>query len=279
MAPVWYFARDDQERGPFTESQMKTLVSAGKLRQFDLVWKEGTSDWVMVSEADELHVPALEPPAPHESGSSPDATRESLEIAPAERDPETRAPLAPTVSPVARESYRTARAIAYLLIAIGLLGAMAAKGWESLALRNVQRLDAIVALQNSQFEAAWNERLGKLQGERRELQDARVFDAMKQGRLNQLENEIHQLVLNRDTNRSELQQGLWREQRERAATANQYDKVWGFWRQLAFTVASAVFSAGLLTMGLIGEMTERAISLLIIGVIAYSLFIGGAAWK
>jgi ribosomal protein L18 len=51
---VWYYARGEVERGPFTTVQIKALANAGKLRADDLVWKEGMENWTSAAEVTEL---------------------------------------------------------------------------------------------------------------------------------------------------------------------------------------------------------------------------------
>jgi hypothetical protein len=51
---VWYYARGEVERGPFTTIQIKALANAGKLRAEDLVWKEGMENWTSAAEVAEL---------------------------------------------------------------------------------------------------------------------------------------------------------------------------------------------------------------------------------
>lgn len=52
--PVWYYARGEVERGPFTSPQIKALAQAGKIRRDDLVWKEGMENWTAAQELREL---------------------------------------------------------------------------------------------------------------------------------------------------------------------------------------------------------------------------------
>lgn len=278
MSEVWYFARDDEERGPFTESQMRTLVSAGRVRDHDLVWKEGSEDWVMAVDAVELQIPAPpEPPVAAARDSSVNGSRSNSAVMPL---PDTTPAATPqSVSPVTHEASRTTRAIAYLLIAIGFLGVLAAKGFESLTSRNVQRLEAIVALQQSEFEANWDEQRSSLEAERAQLRDNVNLTAVSRRRMDEIDSQLGQLAINRANHRAELENGVWRERRQQARDAEQHEKIWAFWRQVGFLAATVVFCAGLLVMGLIGETAERSISLLIMGVIAYSLFVGGSAWQ
>lgn len=42
----WYYAVDGKQHGPVPSAELKQLTTAGKLNKQDLVWKEGTPDWV-----------------------------------------------------------------------------------------------------------------------------------------------------------------------------------------------------------------------------------------
>lgn len=41
----WYIARDGQQHGPLSESEMRTFLEMRHLRATDLVWRPGFSDW------------------------------------------------------------------------------------------------------------------------------------------------------------------------------------------------------------------------------------------
>ena len=56
--PVWYYARGEVERGPFTLLQIKALANASKVRPDDLVWREGMENWTAAREVTELFPPA-----------------------------------------------------------------------------------------------------------------------------------------------------------------------------------------------------------------------------
>jgi hypothetical protein len=47
---IWYFADGDEERGPVTEAQIRTLIGTGNLHAEDLVWREGLDDWMPAGE-------------------------------------------------------------------------------------------------------------------------------------------------------------------------------------------------------------------------------------
>ena len=46
MESVWYYARGGAQTGPVSFDDLKAAIKAGQLGRDDLVWKEGTADWV-----------------------------------------------------------------------------------------------------------------------------------------------------------------------------------------------------------------------------------------
>lgn len=240
MDQVWYFARNDEERGPYTGPQMQALVAAGKLRDDDLIWKEGMSEWAPAAQAKQLltEVAAPQPPPQEEmstvAGAAP-VTPERTEATNRRRRN--------------RRPSTNKRSLAYMLAAIGFLGVLSAKGCEGLTARNVDRLAAIVELQQRDFGAQWDAKRTQLQEEQQAIQQSGAYDAAAQRRLNEINLEISELSsTEQKTQRSTLQNGRWQEQREAAEAAKYNDRIWGFWRQLAFLGSVFVFSAGLLMM-------------------------------
>jgi uncharacterized membrane protein len=58
----WYYAVNNEQKGPVNESELKTQLAGNKLAANTLVWKEGMDNWTPASQ-----VPAFsfrEPPAP-----------------------------------------------------------------------------------------------------------------------------------------------------------------------------------------------------------------------
>jgi len=47
MADVlWYYAQDDEQKGPVSGAELRELASSGKLAGDDLIWREGMAEWV-----------------------------------------------------------------------------------------------------------------------------------------------------------------------------------------------------------------------------------------
>ncbi len=56
---AWYYAHDDQCLGPVCESELRQLVASGSIRAADLVWQDGTADWVPAQSVKGLLVNAV----------------------------------------------------------------------------------------------------------------------------------------------------------------------------------------------------------------------------
>ncbi len=59
---TWYIAREGQQHGPLSDAEMRLFVAGGHLRQNDLVWKPGFTDWRPAAEV--FPPQAAPPPAP-----------------------------------------------------------------------------------------------------------------------------------------------------------------------------------------------------------------------
>ena len=61
----WYITRDRQARyGPYSLEQLQDFVRTGNLEHTDLVWREGTDEWVPASTVRELFSMVPPPPPP-----------------------------------------------------------------------------------------------------------------------------------------------------------------------------------------------------------------------
>ena len=65
MESVWYYVVNGTQTGPVTLAALKEAAAAKKLSPVDLVWQEGTSDWVPASTVAGLFPAAPPAPPPH----------------------------------------------------------------------------------------------------------------------------------------------------------------------------------------------------------------------
>lgn len=54
MPSVWYYSIGEDQCGPVTVIELREMIASHQLIADDLVWKEGLSDWVAISEVPEL---------------------------------------------------------------------------------------------------------------------------------------------------------------------------------------------------------------------------------
>ena len=62
MATEWYFAKDDEQHGPYSAADLKSLAQSGELTAKDLVWKDGMAEWKPASTIKELFPPTRPTP-------------------------------------------------------------------------------------------------------------------------------------------------------------------------------------------------------------------------
>jgi uncharacterized RDD family membrane protein YckC len=64
MAQNWYYARGNDQFGPVTMDQLKSLIGTGQVQMADLVWTEGMAQWVPELVSQTTANPYIAPPPP-----------------------------------------------------------------------------------------------------------------------------------------------------------------------------------------------------------------------
>ena len=54
----WYYSKNSTQLGPVSYAELRAKISSGEILPTDMVWREGMTDWVTVSNALELAFPA-----------------------------------------------------------------------------------------------------------------------------------------------------------------------------------------------------------------------------
>ncbi len=68
----WYYAKEGRQHGPVSSSQLRQLASSGQLLPDDLVFREGSSNWVAASTVSGLFPPGGVVPARSSAPSRPE---------------------------------------------------------------------------------------------------------------------------------------------------------------------------------------------------------------
>jgi len=85
----WYYAVDNEQKGPINESELKADLAANKIPADSLVWKDGMDNWTPANQ-----VPAFmfrQPPAPAKV--QPPAALPAAAVAPAYNNPDSTKPV------------------------------------------------------------------------------------------------------------------------------------------------------------------------------------------
>jgi uncharacterized membrane protein len=85
----WYYAADNEQKGPLNESELKASLASGKLAADTLVWKDGMDNWTPASQ-----VPAFtfrQPPTP--AAVQPPVSVPSTKADPSVDNPESTQPV------------------------------------------------------------------------------------------------------------------------------------------------------------------------------------------
>jgi hypothetical protein len=98
MVSVWYYVRNGAQNGPVSFDELKNVAASGQITPADLVWQQGTADWVPAQTVQGLFAPSqaiatMQRPLPF---------ADTLDATPAPASP--RAPLPAPSRPVGRQT-------------------------------------------------------------------------------------------------------------------------------------------------------------------------------
>lgn len=185
-----------------------------------------------------------------------------------------------------------------ILLLLGLVMVLFSRGCSTLAGRAKSRANAKFELLQNEFadkqaakRADVDETIAELNDSRTDLRSQLVAARDRESR-----DEIQKQLTEVDKKHAEerkslrkiesdslkeqrrLQRGQWREQYESARDSSLYRNTGSLWREWFFVIGTIILSVGLLTVGFTGQGSERTICLIMIAIITFSLYIGGAAW-
>ena len=282
----WYFAINEEERGPVTEAQLRTLAGTGNLGRDDLVWKEGMEDWIPAGQVVGLFdkETAVRPADIAGAGAS---ERRAAQPTPSAAKPATSAPaLAAAVANADRDeqaSFSFSKSLNLLqhvgflgqpLLLTGFMLVLLSRGCDSVATHYAVRVSAKATLAESRFKDEWEGQKLLLEKQRQQLLDHKPQTPADQKQAEAMEKELHKLEEANKAEEAELREGKWRVLKIAARDAEANNQIWGFWRASVFWLGTVAFSLGLWVVGFHGTGPERWLSLAMLAVIVYSLYTG-----
>lgn len=165
------------------------------------------------------------------------------------------------------------------MVAIGLILVLLSKGCDSISLRGVERADAIAKKAPELFK---DDVEGKELAIQREIDEISVRSDAKpedQGKIQELTKRKTELASSAAKESKGKETGEWRDLRLAASNARANHGINAYWRELFFVFAAIVLALGLLVVSWGADGAERWVTLTMLAIITFSLFIGGMAWN
>jgi hypothetical protein len=196
------------------------------------------------------------------------------------------------VSPeMASDLARFARWTGRPLVAIGLILVMLSKGCDAINQHSVVRATALAQAAVEQFDEDIQFRKQAVQSEIKGItgrDDAVMLagqhdktDDLKgdeRKKVEELRKELTEIDTQAVKDRKSKEAGDWHDLRIAARNAKRTFAVNSYWHELFFVFSAIVLLLGLLIVSWGAEGAERWISLVMLAIITYSLFVSGLAW-
>jgi hypothetical protein len=275
---IWYFADGDEERGPVTEAQIRTLIGTGNLKPDDLVWREGMDDWLPAAEVPGLFSGGTPLPAPDAQMPTAKVRQERQAAAVETKEPRAALKRREPDRPGRWKPTRPTEVFKYLaflgqpLLLAGLLMVIGTRGCESAAMRYAERLASRVDVVETRLEAEWQRKRTLLEIQVRGLEERPQLNPAEQQRLTDLNADIRQLDEQRQADLEKKRTGEWKELVNAAREARAGVVMWNFWRTGVFWFGTLVLAVGLLTVGFTSSGPERWMALAMVTAILFSLY-------
>lgn len=146
--------------------------------------------------------------------------------------------------------------IAKILVLAGLTLVLLAQGYDAVSQAKSGRLSAKLSLAKTEFKEEWDQK----------MEDAK-------------DSERSQLAKDMRKAREQLEKDDWKEL-QRDASHAQYDQpINAYWLRWLSLLGSIALVIGLLLVGFYGTGPERMVCLIMLAIITFALFVGGASFR
>ncbi len=257
--PQWYYAQGQQQLGPVSDVDIKRLVADGVVRPQDEVWCEGMPDWKPAGDVRELFSerPVMPPPPPARGS----AARGIFDFG------SWRAAIA--------EPLAVVRPLGLWLLLLGFLLVIVAKGCDNVGGRQVARAQARASAATSDFNYEHESKKLRLEAQRDEINKKTTLTEYDNKRLESIDDSLASLEEQMQENHRRLTRTTWRDLQREANTAAANQQMWSYWHAIGFVFGTVVLTIGLIITGITGDAAQRWLSLAMLAIVAFSLFIGG----
>jgi len=160
--------------------------------------------------------------------------------------------------------------IAQAVLMLGLVLVLTSRGCDSLGMRNIAKLKARADHEERSFESKHKAIIEGIEAElaNDKLNDKAKADLTKK-RDEAVEARRKELPLNK-VKRTELENA--------ANDAVSSNLTWGYWREMLFVAGTILLALGLSSVAFVGQGVERYLCFGLLGIIVFSIYVGGAAW-
>jgi hypothetical protein len=161
------------------------------------------------------------------------------------------------------------------LVAVGLILVLFSRGCDVISQRNIARTAEKMASAVADFKETWE---GKQLDIERAIKLERDKNEPDQKKLESLDNDLKETRKKKDKAEEENQTRAWRSLKIGAREADSAYRINGYWRELFFVFSTITLAMGLLVVSWTAEGAERWVTLIMLAIITFSVFIGGIAW-
>ena len=168
--------------------------------------------------------------------------------------------------------------VAQAMLLVGLVVVLVSRGCDSLGRRAVARAQVAAKMARNRFEDQWQERATKDGLQIEELQNKKDPTAEDTKLLASLRSALDKSRAENEKQRTKLERSEWRDLDIAARDADANNTMMGYWREVLFVLGTVVLTIGLVAVGAQGDTAQRWICLLMLAIITFSIYVGGAAW-
>lgn len=179
------------------------------------------------------------------------------------------------------------------LLVFGLIFVILGRGCDATSMRSVSWTEAHYRQGKVAFQLEWESKLSVIQ-QKLDRQNRLISDLPRslekrddefRTRMNELQNE--KISLERELTKSRLEHssalaenenGAWKPLREASLKASTDHRMAIYWYEWAFIIGTIVLVLGVLTLAFTGQGAERWSAYIMIAIITFSIYVGGAAW-
>ncbi len=176
------------------------------------------------------------------------------------------------------------------MLFFGLILVILGRGCDATSLRSVSRSDAQYRQAKVGLQLEWDAKLSavqqKIEKKSREIsesfegggkRDEKHLNEMQKEK-SELDKELRKLRIEQSSALAEKENGAWKPLRETAMKASNNHRMSIYWYEWLFIFGTVVLVVGVLTQAFTGQGPERWVAYILIAIITFSIYVGGAAW-